>query len=24
MEWYGDVDTLLGYAPGEFPRTMSG
>ncbi len=21
MEWFGDIDGLLGYAPGEFPRT---
>ena len=24
LEWYGDVDGLLGYEPGEFPRTISG
>jgi PAS domain S-box-containing protein len=24
VEWVGDVDRLLGYAPGTFPRTLSG
>ena len=24
LRWFGDVDGLLGYAPGEFPRTNSG
>jgi transcriptional regulator with GAF, ATPase, and Fis domain len=24
FDWYGDVDRLLGYQPGEFPRTFSG
>jgi transcriptional regulator with GAF, ATPase, and Fis domain len=24
FDWYGDVDRLLGYEPGEFPRTFSG
>ena len=24
MDWHGDVDNLLGYDPGEFPRTMTG
>ena len=24
LRWFGDVDGLLGYAPGEFPRTHSG
>jgi PAS domain S-box-containing protein len=22
VQWFGDVDELLGYAPGEFPRTL--
>ncbi len=22
MDWHGDIDDLLGYEPGEFPRTM--
>jgi PAS domain S-box-containing protein len=22
LQWFGDIDKLLGYAPGEFPRTM--
>lgn len=22
IDWYGDIDGLLGYAPGEFPRTF--
>ena len=22
LEWFGNIDGLLGYAPGEFPRTM--
>ncbi len=24
LDWYGDVDAILGYAPGEFPRTVEG
>jgi len=24
IEWYGDVDRILGYASGEFPRTFDG
>jgi PAS domain S-box-containing protein len=24
LEWYGDIDAILGYPPGEFPRTISG
>jgi PAS domain S-box-containing protein len=24
LEWYGDVDGLLGYGAGEFPRTLKG
>jgi PAS domain S-box-containing protein len=24
VQWFGDIDKLLGYAPGEFPRTMDG
>ena len=24
LEWYGDLDKLLGYGPGEFPHTISG
>jgi PAS domain S-box-containing protein len=24
VEWFGDVDSLMGYAPGEFPRSMAG
>jgi PAS domain S-box-containing protein len=22
LEWFGDIDAILGYAPGEFPRTI--
>jgi len=22
LEWFGDIDALLGYSPGEFPRTL--
>ncbi|MFA4848837.1 MAG: PAS domain S-box protein [Methanoregula sp.] len=22
VDWYGQIDTILGYAPGEFPRTL--
>jgi len=22
LEWFGDIDQMLGYAPGEFPRTL--
>jgi PAS domain S-box-containing protein len=24
VEWFGDVDGLMGYDPGEFPRTLNG
>ena len=24
LEWYGDLDDLLGYDPGDFPHTLSG
>lgn len=24
IQWFGDIDKLLGYEPGEFPRTMEG
>jgi len=24
VSWFGDIDGLLGYGPGEFPRTMDG
>ena len=24
IDWYGDVDALMGYAQGKFPRTMAG
>ena len=24
LVWYGDIDTMLGYEPGVFPRTISG
>jgi PAS domain S-box-containing protein len=24
LVWHGDIDTMLGYAPGEVPRTISG
>ncbi len=24
VQWFGDIDTMLGYAPGEFPRTLDG
>ncbi|TNF56813.1 PAS domain S-box protein, partial [bacterium] len=24
LEWYGDIDTILGYSPGKFPRTITG
>ena len=24
VEWYGDIDATLGYAPGDFPRTLDG
>lgn len=24
LDWYGDVDTVLGFAPGEFPRALEG
>ena len=24
VDWFGDIDGLLGYGPGEFPRTLAG
>jgi two-component system CheB/CheR fusion protein len=24
VQWFGDIDQMLGYAPGEFPRTLDG
>ncbi len=24
LRWFGDIDAALGYAPGEFPRTLAG
>ena len=24
LEWFGDIDAMLGYAPGELPRTIKG
>jgi len=24
VDWFGDIDGLLGYGPGEFPRTLTG
>jgi PAS domain S-box-containing protein len=24
LDWYGDLDSFLGYEPGDFPRTISG